>query len=350
MFRCFFLNRKWQGWAWAGTAVILAAIWFKVELDVQINEWFGVFYDGIQDILKSPNSVTFPQFLAKLLVFAKIAGVSIVLTILLDFFSKHYIFRWRSAMTEYYEANWHWVRQVEGASQRIQEDTMRFARTMEALGESFIRAVLTLVAFLGHVPHSLVFVALVFSIVGTVVLAAVGVKLPGLEYNNQRVEAAYRKELVLGEDDAMRAQPENLRVLFGAVRRNNFVLYAHYLYFDLVRWSYLQFAVVVPYMALGPSLIAGALSLGVLQQVVRAFGKVQDAFQFLVQSWTTIVELMSIYKRLREFERQIVVNQGNGVVAMVSGSLNGIGSNRKMGIGLRRRVMVRQAIRTRMMR
>ncbi|WP_369585033.1 putative transporter [Kingella oralis] len=366
MFRCFFLNRKWQGWAWAGTAVILAAIWFKVELDVQINEWFGVFYDGIQDILKSPNSVTFPQFLAKLLVFAKIAGVSIALTVLLDFFGKHYIFRWRSAMTEYYEANWHWVRQVEGASQRIQEDTMRFARTMEALGESFIRAVLTLVAFLpllwalservtvlpwvGHVPHSLVFVALVFSIVGTVVLAVVGVKLPGLEYNNQRVEAAYRKELVLGEDDATRAQPENLRVLFGAVRRNNFVLYAHYLYFDLVRWSYLQFAVVVPYMALGPSLIAGALSLGVLQQVVRAFGKVQDAFQFLVQSWTTIVELMSIYKRLREFERQIVVNQGNGVVAMVSGCLNGIGSNRKMGIGLRRRVMVRQAIRARMMR
>ena len=47
-----------------------------------------------------------------------------------------------------------------------------------------------------------------------------------------------------------------------------------------------------------------------LQQVVRAFGKVQDAFQFLVQSWTTIVELMSIYKRLREFERQIVVRRG----------------------------------------
>ena len=102
MFRCFFLNDKWRVWAWLGAAVILASIWFKVELDVQINEWFGVFYDGIQDILKSPNSVTFPQFLARLLIFAKIAGVSIVLTVLLDFFGKHYIFRWRSAMTEYY--------------------------------------------------------------------------------------------------------------------------------------------------------------------------------------------------------------------------------------------------------
>lgn len=321
MFRCFFLNKKWLAWSLLGTLAILTAIWYKVELDVQINEWFGDFYDGIQEILKSPNSVTFEQFLVKVMNFAKIAGVSIALTIVLDFFGKHYIFRWRTAMTEYYTAYWDKVRHIEGASQRIQEDTMRFARTMELLGESFIRAVLTLVAFLpllwelsknvtllpwiGHVNHSLVFVALIFSIVGTVVLALVGIKLPGLEFNNQRVEAAYRKELVLGEDDAARAQPETLRELFDAVRRNNFRLYAHYLYFDLVRWSYLQFAVVVPYIALGPSLVAGLLSLGVLQQVVRAFGKVQDAFQFLVQSWTTIVELLSIYKRLKGFEAEI---------------------------------------------
>lgn len=321
MFRCFFLNKKWFAWSLLGTLAILTAIWYKVELDVQINEWFGDFYDGIQAILKAPNSVTFEQFLAKVMNFAKIAGIYIVLTILLEFFGKHYIFRWRTAMTEYYTAYWDKVRHIEGASQRIQEDTMRFARTMELLGESFIRAILTLVAFLpllwelsknvtllpwiGHVNHSLVYVALIFSIVGTVILALVGIKLPGLEFNNQRVEAAYRKELVLGEDDAARAQPETLRELFDAVRRNNFRLYAHYLYFDLVRWSYLQFAVVVPYIALGPSLVAGLLSLGVLQQVVRAFGKVQDAFQFLVQSWTTIVELLSIYKRLKGFEAEI---------------------------------------------
>ncbi|XXQ67815.1 putative transporter [Neisseriaceae bacterium B1] len=321
MFRCFFLNKKWLAWSLFGTLAILVAIWYKVELDVQINEWFGDFYDGIQAILKAPNTVTFEDFLAKVMNFAKIAGIYIVLTILLEFFGKHYIFRWRTAMTEYYTAYWDKVRHIEGASQRIQEDTMRFARTMELLGESFIRAILTLVAFLpllwqlsknvtllpwiGHVEHSLVYVALIFSIVGTVVLALVGIKLPGLEFNNQRVEAAYRKELVLGEDNATRAQPETLRELFGAVRRNNFRLYAHYLYFDLVRWSYLQFAVVVPYIALGPSLVAGLLSLGVLQQVVRAFGKVQDAFQFLVQSWTTIVELLSIYKRLKGFEAEI---------------------------------------------
>ena len=62
---------------------------------------------------------------------------------------------------------------------------------------------------------------------------------------------------------------------------------------------------IVPYIALGPAIISGALTLGVLQQILRAFGKVEESFQFLVHSWSTIVELMSIYKRLRAFEVQI---------------------------------------------
>lgn len=321
MFRSFFLNKQWWRWSIGGSLLILLATWYKVELDVQINEWFGEFYDAIQNILKTPNSVTFPEFLAKLMKFAQIAGIYIILAVMIDFFGRHYIFRWRTAMTDYYQAHWDKVRHIEGASQRIQEDTMRFARIMETLGVSFLRAVLTLVAFLpilyelskkikelpwiGAVDGSLVWVALIFSIIGTVALAIIGMKLPGLEFNNQKVEAAYRKELVLGEDDAVRAQPPTLSQLFDDVRKNNYRLYWHYMYFDLAKWSYLQFAVVVPYIALAPSLITGALTLGALQQVVRAFNKVQDAFQFLVQSWTTIVELLSIHKRLKEFERQI---------------------------------------------
>lgn len=321
MFRCFFLNKKWLHWSLAGSLLIIAATWYRVELDVQINEWFGDFYDAIQEILKTPNSVSFPEFLKKILNFARIAGILIIVAVLIDFFGKHYIFRWREAMTEYYTAHWDQVRHIEGASQRIQEDTMRFSRIMESLGVSFLQAILTLLAFLpllwelskqvtkmpwiGEVNHALVWLALLFSIFGTVVLAMVGVKLPGLEFNNQKVEAAYRKELVLGEESDERARANVLKDLFASVRRNNFRLYAHYLYFDIVRWSYLQFSVVVPYIALGPSLVAGMLTLGLLQQIVRAFGKVQDSFQFLVQSWTTIVELLSIYKRLKGFEDEL---------------------------------------------
>lgn len=136
-------------------------------------------------------------------------------------------------------------------------------------------------------------------------LALVGVKLPGLEFKNQKVEAAYRKELVFGEDYAERADPPTVRELYAGVRKNYFNLYLHHLYFDVAKWSYLQFSVIIPYIALAPSIVAGAIALGVLQQIVRAFGKVEDSFQYLVRSWGTIVELISIYKRLKAFEAAI---------------------------------------------
>ena len=318
MFKSFFGNRKWWAWSLGGSLIILLATWYRVELDVQINQWFGEFYDTIQQVLKKPNSMTFPDFMKLLLKFAQIAGISMIVAVLGDFFGRHYIFRWREAMTEYYQSHWEKVRHIEGSSQRIQEDTMRFAKIMETLGVSFLQAILTLIAFLpllwelskqvtqmpwiGYVDHALVYVALLFSLAGTVILAVVGIKLPGLEFNNQKVEAAYRKELVLGEDHIDRAQLSVLKDLFEDIRKNNYRLYWHYMYFDLARWSYLQFAVIVPYIALAPSFL---LTLGTLQQIVRAFNKVQDSFQFLVQSWTTIVELLSIYKRLKGFEQQI---------------------------------------------
>lgn len=321
MFRAFFLDRRWFGWSILGSALILTTTWYKVELDVRINEWFGSFYNLIQKALATPGSVGFGEYLGHLLTFAHIAGLFVLIAVVLEYFIKHYVFRWRTAMNDFYMAHWSTVRHIEGASQRVQEDTMRFARIVQDLGVSFMRSVLTLIAFLpilwemsahvnelpwiGPVDRSLVYVAILFALAGTVLMAAVGFKLPGLEFHNQRVEAAYRKELVHGEDDHARASAASVVALFGEVRRNYFRLFFHYLYFDVAKWSYLQFSVLVPYVALGPTIVSGALTLGVMQQIIRAFGRVQDSFQYLVNSWATIVELLSVYKRLRGFEAQI---------------------------------------------
>jgi peptide/bleomycin uptake transporter len=155
------------------------------------------------------------------------------------------------------------------------------------------------------VDHALVYVAVLFALFGTVVLAMVGIKLPGLEYNNQRVEAAYRKELVHAEDDPARGTEPIVKDLFSHVRTNYFRLFFHYMYFDVAKFTYLQFGVLVPYIALAPTVVAGTITLGVMQQIVRAFGRVEMSFQFLVRSWSTIVELISVYKRLRAFEATI---------------------------------------------
>ena len=323
MFRSFFMTRHWLPWSVPGGVLILLVTWYKVRLDVQINEWFGAFYNLIQKALATPNAVTLEAYMAELATFGWIAGLYVTIAVLDDFFIKHYVFRWRQAMNTYYAAHWDQLRRIEGASQRIQEDTMRFARLVEGLGVSFQRSVMTLVAFLpilwtlsasvtelpwiGHVDHALVYVAILFALAGTVLLATVGGKLPGLEFENQRVEAAYRKELVYGEDDALRARAGDLSVLFADVRSNYFRLFFHYMYFDVARYAYLQFGVLVPYLALGPTLVTGTMTLGVMQQIVRAFGRVETSFQYLVNSWTTIVELISVYKRLRAFERRIEV-------------------------------------------
>jgi peptide/bleomycin uptake transporter len=86
------------------------------------------------------------------------------------------------------------------------------------------------------------------------------------------------------------------------VRANYFRLYFNFLYFNIARYGYLQASVLIPYIALAPSIVAGGLTLGVMQQIIRAFGRVEGSFQYLVKSWTTIVSLISIYKRLRAFE------------------------------------------------
>jgi len=155
------------------------------------------------------------------------------------------------------------------------------------------------------VPYGLVIAAILWSVVGTGLLAVVGIKLPGLEFNNQRVEAAFRKELVYGEDDPNRASPPTMRELFGAVRRNYFRLYFHYTYFNIARILYLQVDNVFGLFLLFPSIVAGTITLGLMTQISNVFDQVRSAFQYLINSWTTLVELMSIYKRLRSFERQM---------------------------------------------
>ena len=118
---------------------------------------------------------------------------------------------------------------------------------------------------------------------------------------------------MLGEDNAGRAQPPTLRELFRDVRANYFRLYLNYLYFNVARYGYLQASALVAYVSLGPTIVAAGFTLGVMQQTLRAFGRVETSFQYLVNSWSTIVTLISIYKRLRAFEAQMA-DQPLGVI------------------------------------
>ena len=316
-----FAPHPWGPWSILGSALILFTSYFQVQVSVAINSWYGPFYNLVQAALSKSAPVTTEQFYSELSTFAGIALVAVVVGVMTRFFVSHYIFRWRAAMNDFYVAHWPRLRTIEGASQRVQEDTMRFASTMEGLGVNLISAVLTLLAFLpvlvrlssnvtelplvGSIAYPLVFAAVIWSILGTGVLALIGIRLPRIEFLNQRVEAAYRKELVLGEDDPARADPPTLSVLFGDIRTNYFRLYLNFMYFNVGRIVYLQTDVIFPYVLLAPTIVAGKITLGAMNQILNAFTQVRTSFQYLVNSWSTIVELISIYQRLRGFEAKI---------------------------------------------
>lgn len=318
----FFTNKKWFLWSWGVTFLILCSTWIQVEIDVKINEWFGNFYNMIQQALNKPNSITSSEFYGYLISFGTLAGMYVFLAVISNFVISHWLFRWRKSMVEFYHANLEKGKNIEGSSQRIQEDTIKFARIMETLGIGLVESIMMLIAFLpilttlsstiktipilGEVAYSLIWVALLTSIGGTILLALVGFKLPGIEYDIQKNEAAYRKFLVNTEDTTLDVDKVKLNDFFEQVRIIHFKSYLHYSYFNMTRYGYAQAMVLIPYVAMGPTIISGALTLGVLQQTIRAFGKVHESMQYIVKSWPTIIELISVRKRLKEFEEKIL--------------------------------------------
>ena len=321
MFR-FFTSKKWFFWAYVGSTVILTSLWLSVQIDVKINEWFGGFYDMIQKALGTPNAITMNEYLDGLYSFGKLATLWILLGLATSFLTSHFLFRWRTSMVEFYHSVYDKARTIEGASQRVQEDTIRFSRIMEGLGTSFIESVMVLIEYFpllmglsvgipimwfGDWSYGLVSGALIWAVGGTVLMIGLAwlLRLVGIEYDLQKREAAYRKILVIAEDDGS-IRPKSLEELFAGVRKIHYKSYLFYLYFNIGRLAYLQANVLVGYIFLAPAIVAGVMTLGVMQQILRAFGRVEGSLQYLFNAWPTIIELASVYKRLREFERKII--------------------------------------------
>ena len=164
MVRSFYNTREWALWAYGGGALLILSIWVQVQLSVAFNDWYKGFYDLLQksgDFVENPQeglTIFYQQLVSIDYVrdgfngapsFLEIAIPYILLMTLTSWFTQVYGLRWRQAMTWGYIPRWRNVEQeIEGASQRIQEDCNRFARIIESLGLQIVRAIMTLVAFI----------------------------------------------------------------------------------------------------------------------------------------------------------------------------------------------------------
>ena len=387
MFKSFFITAKWALWAYGGLFLLLFFLYIQTSLNVAINEWYKDFYDVLQkpkiaqniatnennassqeeqikqaeekiananflnkislyfyqNLLKiffntpsisGKDSYSIDDFYSLIIVFLAIAIPYVIIATINIYFASVYAFKWREAMTFEYLSFWKNKNDnIEGSSQRIQEDIYNFSKIVESLGLAFIRALMILFAFipilwilsdaiskslfaninedsmfffLKNIDGLLVYVALFISLGGLFISWFVGIKLPGLEYNNQKAEAAFRKELVFAEDNRRDyATRETMIELFTGLKFNYKRLFLHYGYFNIWLILFEQIIVIVPFLIVAPSLFAGAIGLGVVMQMNNAFDQVRSSFSVFITNWTKITELRSIHKRLREFEENI---------------------------------------------
>lgn len=334
MLKSFFWTPKYVLYAWLMLAWLLFVGWYSVQLLVYYNAWNREFYDAIQTlqeerfwdlfwgfnparffdflILNMDEKVMVPSFLEILIIYVPVATYATWQT-------QRYTFNWREANTHYYLQRWeNSTAKIEGGSQRIQEDLMIFGKTLQSLFSGFVNKIFILFAFIpvlwqlseglpiwnGQIiPGFLVWAALTLSIGGTLLSFLLGIKLPGLEYKNQVVEATFRKKLVYSEDDYNERMTEDLFPMFASVKRNYYRLFNYYMGFGIWQTSFSLIAGNVAIIVLAPSYFAQLITFGVLIQVLNAFGRVEGALTYFIDRWTTIVDFQSVIKRLTEFNR-----------------------------------------------
>ncbi|HWO03769.1 MAG TPA: ABC transporter ATP-binding protein/permease [Methylomirabilota bacterium] len=321
---------------WAGRGLLLVVVvlnLFIVYINVLLSKWYNLFYNSLQD-------KDFAAFSSLLIRFSWLAGLFIVAAVYQIYLNQMLQIRWRRWLTERYLGAWltdgaYYRMQLtsgetDNPDQRISDDLRLFVTGALSLSIGGMRAVVTLVSFLGilwglsgsvtlpigagvTLPGYMVWAALAYAIAGTWLTNLIGRPLVRLNFNQQRYEADFRFSLVRfrentegvalygGEADEMRS----FRERFASVVRN---------WWDIMRqqkrltWftsGYGQAAIIFPILVAAPRYFRGEIPLGALMQTSQAFGQVQDSLSFIITSYTDIAEWRAVVLRLLGFERAL---------------------------------------------
>jgi putative ATP-binding cassette transporter len=322
---------------WAGRGLLAAVITLElggVFLTVLFNRWNNVFYNALQE----RNQAVFWYQLGY---FCVLATFWVALKVYQLYLNQWLQIRWRRWMTGRYLGGWlhdanHYRMQLLGDAadnpdQRIADDTQRFVEQTLALGIGLLSSIVTLASFVvilwglsndaplhlfGNdiaIPGYLVWGALVYALLGTLLTHLIGWPLVGLNFQQQRFEADFRFNLVRARENAeqialLRGEPaERARLLsrFALVVENWIGIMRRTKKVTAFTSSYSQAAVIFPYILVAPAYFAEKIQLGGMMQTASAFGSVQDSLSFIITSYRTIAEWRSVVERLSGFETSI---------------------------------------------
>ncbi len=330
-----------QKWRVRGFLLLIVALTLaSVYLNVLFNDWNKLFYDSLQE----KNQ---PVFWTQLGRFSYLAFAYIVLAVYRQYLTQLFVMQWRNWMTQHYLGEW-LAKQVfyrlelaryaktdttsvgtpDNPDQRIQEDIDRFTASTLSLTMGLLNAVVSLASFVGilwsvsggfafslmgshyDIPGFMVWMALLYCSLGSVLTHYIGRPLIPLNFEQQRLEADFRHRLLrvrefsesIALDKGEAVEGSQLKLRFGRVLGN---------YLDLIRaqksltWFtsfFGQAAVVFPFVVAAPRYFSGAIQLGQLTQISGAFGEVQGALSWFVGSYSDLASWRATTDRLTGFE------------------------------------------------
>jgi len=332
----------WQSEERFVAGILLAAVvglsLGTVFVSVELNKWQNAFFNSFE----AKDQAAFMRLLGQ---FSLLAGAYIVMAVYQLYLTQMLQIRWRRWLTARYLDEWLAARTyyrmqlldraTDNPDQRVAEDLAGFVSTTLSLSLELLNAVVTLVSFLTilwglsgaltvplgsasiEVPGYLVWVALIYAVVGTWLAHLIGRPLVQLNFDRQRVEADFRFSLVRfrenmegialygGEPDEKRSFMER----FGAVMENWYAIMLRQKKLTWFQSFYGQVAIIFPYVVVAPRYFSGAIPLGGLMQTASAFGQVQGAMSWFIDAYARLADWKATVDRLIGFRDAIEVTQ-----------------------------------------
>lgn len=345
--------------AWVGLSIVLGYSVFLAYVKMQLNEWYADFYDllqasgaalltnstasddlgsGLFEAPPDPPSLYRRRVWDELYNFVWIVAPLVWASPAAKWTRSAWAFAWRAALMRAYLRAWDTTKEpIEGSSQRLHEDSQRFSNALQGCLATALDAIFTLGVFTPVLlklsaevppPVHLGILRGGWLLIGALLAATIGLNgamlfgraLVSLEVNNQKVEAALRKDLVLLEttpamivgvpnSDQTYAPCQYFHVTLNRLSRNYHALFRHFTLLNLWLSFFDQVMVLAPYFVAAPLLFADdpadRISLGTLIQLSNSFDKVFSSMNVIAESWGQINEFRSVLVRLREFESKI---------------------------------------------
>ncbi len=355
-----YFRSKEKASAWALLVIVLVLNFVLVGLHVVLNNWSGAFFESFQ----GKDSVAFFQLLLTwryspdgywgvIPGFVGLAFVLIVLSIIRSYLRQWLQIRWRRWMTERFQDNWLTGRAyyvlalqadradagTDNPDQRISDDVNNFVDSALVLGLELISKVASVISFLTilwglsgsvtlfgvTIPGYMVWVALIYAVVGTLLTNLVGRPLVGLNFAKQRLEADFRFALVRMRENAEGIalyageadEGRNLTARFAGIVVNWYAIMMRNLKLSALIAGYEQVAIIFPFVVAAPRYFSGALNFGQVNRIAGAFATVQGGLSWIVDRYSDLAEWTATANRLATFQRTldaIHLAEGKGIV------------------------------------